>query len=101
MNTLPTKQECEASGFAVLPELCSKPAVMEPEDEVKALASELRRRTSERDALAARLRQSPDMRAIVGELRAILATDGACGIAGERLRDLLRRLDESPNQGEQ
>ncbi len=45
------------------------------------------------------MRQSLDVRAIVGELRAILATDSACGIDGERLRDLLRRLEE-PQTGE-
>jgi len=78
---------------------------MESEDEAAALAAELRKRTAERDELAAeclvlanRLKQTPDVRAIVGELRAVQdwLSDGAHSLALKRLNELLRRLDESP-----
>ena len=70
-------------------------AVMEAEDEIAALADELRTRTAERDALAERLRQIPDMRDIVGHLRAIHLElqASAWSDARRRVADLLRRLD--------
>lgn len=77
---------------------------MSMEDEAAALADELRQRTAERDQLAAecfalanRLKQTPEVRAIVGELHSIHA-DLAAGYrrnAREKLALLLRRLDES------
>jgi len=82
---------------------------MESEDEAAALAAELRRRTAERDELAAecmalanRLKQTPEVRAIVGELRNIAAclndrmSHTRRNNGRTRLNDLLRRLDESP-----
>ncbi len=43
-----------------------------------------------------------DMRSLVGELRGIYAAlpDNA-DVSGRALADLLRRLDETPNHGEQ
>jgi len=58
----------------------------------------------ERDQLAAeclalsnRLKQTPEVRAIVGELRVVQdwLSDGAHSLALKRLNELLRRLDES------
>ncbi len=77
----------------------AKPVVMEESDEIEALAHELRIRTAERDALAAMasgMRQSPDMRDVVGHLRAIDMELGAAAYADarRRVRDLLRRLQE-------
>lgn len=67
-------------------------------EDLDAIDKRLDALIEERKALKTDLRQRPELREIVGELRGILATDGACGITGERLRDLLRRLEE-PNQG--
>ncbi len=79
--------------------------------ENEELASALRQRTSERDASLellrkeqlGRERQSPDMRAIVGELRKlnVYLSNGDIAPAKGCLRFLLERLDESPNQGQQ
>ena len=87
----------------------AKPVVMEESDEIKALAHELCIRTAERDALAAMaagMRQSPDMRSIVGELRRVLAEMGRLSDSGvsmpvkpvAMIADLVRRMEE-PNQG--
>ena len=68
--------------------------------ENEELASALRQRTSERDASLELLRKEQlgrerqsDMRAIVGELRVIERYLSSDSTGGERLRDLLRRLD--------
>jgi len=77
---------------------------MSMEDEAAALADELRQRTAERDELAAecmalanRLKQTPEIRAIVGELRQLHSYLCKREIASARecVADLLRRLDES------
>ncbi len=62
--------------------------------ENEELASALRQRTSERDALEASRKLTPDMRSIVGVLRQILFEMPDGWRCTERLRDLLRRLDQ-------
>ena len=63
-------------------------------DQLAAMNAELR---AERDALAERLRQTPDTRDIIGHLRAIRMElqSIAWADARRRVADLLRRLDES------
>jgi len=52
---------------------------------------------AERNALVERLRQTPDLRQVIGELRIILhlLDQGYSASAETNLTDLLRRLDES------
>ena len=60
-------------------------------DNINALIADNTNLRAERDALAERLRQSTEMREIVGELRKIL--DRGC--YAYDVKELLRRLDES------
>jgi uncharacterized protein HemY len=68
---------------------------MDEQDEILALAAELRIRTAERDTLQARLAQQPAMREIIGELIAVLVAiqDGQNREAEDKLRALLRRIN--------
>lgn len=76
-------------------ELLDRRTVMEPDDEIRALAAELRQRTAERDALAQKLQQTPAMREVIGELVAVLVEiqDRQNREAEKRLRELLKRID--------
>jgi len=96
------------AGLAIEQERMSKP-IMEADDiianlraarddamnTVTALLAAGQSLRAERDALAERLRQTPDMRSVIGELRkiAVHLDGGLWGSAKRDLADLLRRLD--------
>ena len=63
------------------------------------MSEELANLRAERDALAERLRGSPELRETVAALKQILRDldDGLPEMSRRRLERLLRRLDESPN----
>ena len=69
--------------------------------DLDAALEELRGRTSERDCLAERLRQSPEMREVIGELRKLKGylCNHYVGLAQEVTEELLRRLDRESQEG--